>query len=140
MRLLIPILGLAGLAGCATADTAQLEAARAERDARADAELTKALKGRVQSGEPTDCITLHQARSSTTIRDRAVVYEMAGDMVYVNNFQGGCAGLNDTKAIITRSTTSQLCRGDIATVTDLVAGFSTGSCIFGDFVPYRKPR
>ncbi|RJF93582.1 DUF6491 family protein [Sphingomonas cavernae] len=140
MRFLIPLIAVAALSGCMSANSPEVQAARAEADARADAALTKALKGKVQSGAPTSCITLSQARSSTTIRDRAVVYEMNAGLAYVNEFQNGCTGLNDTNAIITRTTTSQLCRGDIATVRDLVAGFDMGSCIFGDFIPYRKAR
>lgn len=138
MRLLIPLIAAAVLGGCASAASPQMEAARAEREARDQAKLAKVLKGKVQSGTPQSCITLRNARSSTTIGDNTVVYDMGGDLAYVNNMQGSCVGLDDDDAMITKTTTSQLCRGDIATIADLRVGITTGSCIFGDFIPYRK--
>lgn len=137
MRFLIPFAAVA-LAGCASANSPEVAAARAERDARDEAALAKALAGKVQSGSPQSCITLHMVRSSKTIGNRAVIYDMGGGLVYVNNLQGGCVGLDDRNALITRTPTSQLCRGDIATVADLTAGITTGSCVFGDFIPYRR--
>lgn len=137
MRFLIP-LAAAALAGCASANSPELAAARAERDARDEAALAKALAGKVQSGAPQSCITLRMVRSSKTIGNRAIVYDMGGGLAYVNNLLGGCVGLDDRNALITRTPTGQLCRGDIATVADLTAGVTTGSCVFGDFIPYRK--
>jgi hypothetical protein len=37
---------------------------------------------------------------------------------------------------VTRTSSSQLCRGDIATVIDTSTRTPVGSCVFGDFVPY----
>ena len=39
--------------------------------------------------------------------------------------------------LVTRSQGSQLCRGDIGTVTDMTSGMVVGSCALGDFVPYK---
>jgi hypothetical protein len=41
-------------------------------------------------------------------------------------------------ALVTRQFGSQMCRGDIARSADLVAGFQTGSCALGEFIPYRR--
>jgi hypothetical protein len=35
---------------------------------------------------------------------------------------------------------AELCRGDIARVVDTLNGFTVGSCVFGDFTPYVRPR
>jgi hypothetical protein len=39
-------------------------------------------------------------------------------------------------ALVTRTTSTQLCRGDIAEVLDTAARIPIGGCVFGDFVPY----
>jgi hypothetical protein len=40
-----------------------------------------------------------------------------------------------------RSTSTQLCRGDIATVMELTSRTTYGGCGLGDFQPYRRrPR
>jgi len=36
--------------------------------------------------------------------------------------------------------TAELCRGDIGQVVDLMNHFTVGSCVFGDFIPYTRPR
>jgi hypothetical protein len=58
----------------------------------------------------------------------------------VNRPPGGCPELKFSRALITRTTSNQLCRGDIATVFDTVSGIQFGSCGLGDFTPYRRVR
>ena len=36
--------------------------------------------------------------------------------------------------------TSQQCDGDIVQLVDLRNNFNGGSCVFGPFTPYTKPR
>ena len=52
---------------------------------------------------------------------------------------GGCFGLRRGDAIVTRTYTGQLCRGDILQTVDLVSRIPSGSCTFGAFTHYRKP-
>ena len=58
--------------------------------------------------------------------------------VYVNRPSGGCVNLRSGYALRTSTTSTQLCRGEIATVFDPVSGAEWGSCALGDFVPYRR--
>ena len=46
--------------------------------------------------------------------------------------------LNPFRALRTKTTTGQLCRGDIVSVFDATSGIEYGSCGLGDFVEYRK--
>jgi hypothetical protein len=61
-------------------------------------------------------------------------------MIYVNRPAGGCPELRVGYALKTRTTSSQLCRGDIVEVFDPLNGFSSGACALGDFTPYRRLR
>ena len=65
-----------------------------------------------------------------------------GRTVYVQNPRGGCPGLgNASRTLVTRQFgTNELCDGDIDHMVDLVAKIQGGSCVFGPFVPYTKPR
>lgn len=137
MRIFIPLFAAVTLSGCMSAGaSAEFEAARAEKE---EAALTKALRGRVASGEAKSCINMRDIRSQKVVGRSTVIYEMGGNLAYRNDFGGGCVGLDERDAMITQTPTNQLCRGDIARVADLTAGIETGSCVFGDFVPYRKP-
>lgn len=136
MLKLLPLGALLLMAGCATATPEQKQA----RTEKFEADLAKALKGRVPSGEPRSCINMTDIRSSKIVRPSTVIYEMGGGLAYRNDFGGSCVGLREQDAMITRTSMTQLCRGDIVRLADLVAGFQTGSCAFGDFVPYRKPQ
>ena len=61
-----------------------------------------------------------------------------GHTVYVNTTLGECNNMSDDSyALVTRNVGPQLCRGDLATVTDASSGMTVGSCSLGDFVPYR---
>ena len=71
------------------------------------------------------------------IDDDTILYR-DGRTTYVNKPLGSCNLLSrGSYALVTRSQGSQLCRGDIATVTDVTSGTTVGSCALGDFVPYK---
>ena len=60
-----------------------------------------------------------------------------GRTVYVNHLLGECNGLKSGfYTLVTRSSGSGLCRGDIARVADVSTGMIVGSCAVGDFIPY----
>jgi hypothetical protein len=75
----------------------------------------------------------------TAIDDNTIAFRQ-GSRVYVNHPSGGCSRLNDGFALVTRTPSTRLCRGDIAQVVDMHNGFTVGSCTLGDFVPYASPR
>lgn len=113
---------------CATTTAARNEAP--------DDKLAQALAGKV-AGKPVSCISLNDARSSTTYRD-AILYRSSSKLTYANDL-GNCPYLRENNILVTRATGSQLCRGDIVNMVDRGSGFPTGSCAFSDFVPYRTP-
>jgi len=134
MRLLIFATAAIGLAACATA-TGQPE----QRSAKAQATYDKALAGKV-AGKPTNCLSLQRSNDMTVIDDDTILYR-DGRTTYVNKPLGSCNLLSrGSYALVTRSSGSQLCRGDIATVTDVSTGTTVGSCAIGDFVPYTAAR
>lgn len=130
----VMILLLAGLAtGCMPAGEP------AELSAEAQGELDAALAGR-SAGPEVSCIPRRDVRDTRTIGDGAMLFESAGDVVYVNRPPGGCPTLRFGRAFRTTSTISQLCRGDIVTVFDPVSGVEFAGCSLGDFTPYRRLR
>lgn len=131
MRLLIFATAAVGLAACATA-MSQPE----QRSARAQAQYDRLLAGKTP-GKPAKCLPLQRSNDMVVIDDDTILYR-DGRTTYVNKPLGGCNQLgNGSYALVTRSQGSQLCRGDIANVTDMTSGITVGSCALGDFVPYK---
>ncbi len=109
---------------------------RERQEARDRTELAKALDG-FTAGKPTACIDPRRMNETQRIGD-TIIYKASRNELYVNDTGGGCFGLRNGDAIVTKSYSGQLCRGDIVTTVDLPARIPSGSCAFGDFVPYRK--
>ena len=105
-----------------------------------DLKLMDQWLGDKQAGPPVSCIPQRQIRSTHYVGDRTILYKVSNTLVYRNDPAGGCPGLNSSAALITRTPTGQLCRGDIAHVRDFGLGFSSGSCALSEFVPYRRVR
>ena len=137
MNLRLSILTAAGGAVLATASSI----APAKTDAYSEktaAKLAKALAGRAP-GVPVSCIGNMRGSDMRIIDDRTILFRQGGT-VYVQKPSGGCNGLGSGNyTLLTRlHGTSRLCRGQIGEVVDPVSGFTYGSCVFSDFVPYRK--
>jgi len=131
MRLLILATAAVGLAACATA-MSQPE----QRSAQAQATYDRLLAGKT-AGRPAKCLPLQRTNDMQVIDDDTILYR-DGRTTYVNKPLGSCNLLSrGSYALVTRSIGSQLCRGDIGTVTDISTGTTVGSCALGDFVPYR---
>ena len=104
-----------------------------------DAErLDKALAGRI-AGKPVSCVSLRELDGSEVIGDD-ILYKVSRTLLYRNQSSGGCESARRGDALITRTHSSRLCQGDIVRTADVQAGFESGSCILGTFVPYRKAR
>ena len=75
------------------------------------------------------------------VDDRTILFRQ-GATVYVQKPSGGCHGLGSGNyTLLTRlQGTSRLCSGQIGEVVDRTSGFTYGSCVFSEFVPYRKVR
>lgn len=113
----------------------------AEKDsysAKSAEKLGRALAGRA-AGKPVGCIGNGRGSEMQVIDDNIILFKEGGT-VYVQKPRGGCYGLgNGNYTLVTRITGSnRLCSGQIGELVDRVSGYSFGSCVFDDFVPYRK--
>jgi len=133
MRSLTIALIASALAACTTAPEPMT------RSAEAEAQLGKLLAGRT-AGAPVSCLRPWRSGNMVVIDDNTVVFRDSPRRVYRNDFRGGsCNNLGGGHyALLTRTTGSGLCSGDIAEVVDLSSGITFGSCVLGDFVPYVK--
>ena len=135
MRSLSCVLIAAALASCTTSPPQQLV-----RNDRAEAHLQKLITGKVP-GKATSCLPIGRSDNMIVIDDNTVFYR-AGSRLYRQDFRGGnCYGLGSGHyALVTKQFGSSLCSGDIARVMDVSNGFTVGSCVVGDFVPYSPIR
>ena len=129
MKRILPLLSLIAVAGC----TAEGAVSPSESGA---ARLAEALEGRT-AGAPTSCVSQLNLRSSRSAGEEAIILDGPGGTIYVNRPPAGCPNL-EGRTLVTRTSSSQLCRGDIATVIDSASGTEYGSCGLGDFTPYRR--
>ena len=137
LRWSLPVLTL--LAGCAASpqEVARVDAMRAEEDVR----LERALAGRV-AGPPINCLNTRNMNTSV-FGDRILYRNGSGSRgtVYLSRTNGGCFGLRRDDILVSQTPIGQFCRGDIITTVDRTSGITSGSCAYGDFVPYtRGPR
>lgn len=109
----------------------------AARRAKPDAELSRALAGRV-AGAPVSCIGLTGTTSTQVVDGRALIYRIGGRL-YLNVPRDGADRLDDDSILVTRVTGSQLCRIDRVEFRDRLTGMYRGFAVLGDFVPYTKP-
>lgn len=100
--------------------------------------VQRLLQGKV-AGRPMDCIQTFNANDMRWLDASTVAFKRGSNLVYVNHFNGGCDNYGERYALVTRQVTGQMCRGDIAQLIDPVAHFAAGSCVFGEFIPYRTP-
>jgi hypothetical protein len=103
-----------------------------------EAQLAKALDGRV-AGEPVNCLSLRNIRSSRIIDRTAIVYQV-GNTLYVNRPRAGADSLDQWDVLVTRTFSSQLCSIEVVHLYDSSSHFQTGFVLLGDFVPYKKLR
>jgi len=132
MRSISLLLIGAALAGCST--TAEPPAMRSAQNQE---QFQRLLAGKV-AGPPISCLPTYRADDMRVIDDSTVIFRQSANRVVLGHFAGGCNMLGQPGyALVTKQIgTSGLCHGDIATVVDTHSGFTVGSCVIGDFVPY----
>jgi hypothetical protein len=137
MKQIVAMAAFAFVAGC-TADNADRSMdMQADREAR----LAADLRGYEQAGPPVSCVNERDLGGNHSAGDAIVFNGRTSSMLYVNRPIAGCPELGSDRALIVRTSTSRLCRGDIATVFDPVSRAQYGGCGLGDFTPYRRsPR
>ena len=105
---------------------------------RARMRAERIMEGRTALA-PVACVSQRQLRGNLSLDEGRILFGAAVDRtVYVNSPPAGCPSLDHGRILVTRTTGSQLCRGDIVTVHDPSGGPEVGSCGLGDFTPYRR--
>jgi hypothetical protein len=133
MRHLILLAAACLAAGCAADDPV-------ETAANDEAKLAAQLAGYEPDGPPVHCVSMRDLDGNRSAGEAAIVFAGHGGRKWVNRPAGGCPSLEMGRALQTRTSSTQLCRGDIATVFDPVSGSQYGGCGLGDFEPYRRVR
>ena len=129
------------LLGCVAALAACTSERPAEMVASDQTKLSAALAGYEQAGPPVSCVNLRDLRGNRSVGEGAIIFEgTSSATLWVNQPAGGCPTLDFGRTLVTHTTTSRLCRGDIADVVDPVAHIGYGGCGLGDFTPYRRVR
>jgi len=126
------------LSACAPAGSAE---PRAEALTPKQAALLDKQLGGKEAGEPVNCLNSN-SRNYQTIRvsDDILLYRASSKLVYRNTLRGSCPGLaRDNDIMVTRSYGTGTCRGDFFHLVDRSSGIRGPTCVFGEFVPYRKP-
>jgi hypothetical protein len=134
MKKIIALVSVLLTAGCMAASAEQSAQMEADSEARLGAEL----RNYEQAGPPVSCVNQRDLGGNRSAGDAIVFDGRTRSTIYVNRPAGGCSELQFGRALITRTTGSQLCRGDIATVFDPVSRTEFGGCGLGDFTPYRR--
>jgi hypothetical protein len=133
-------LALIPLATLAVSCTAGASGAPEEMSATAQTRLAEELRG-YTAGPTLSCVSQRDLRGNRSVGEEAIIFEGRGRTIYVNRPPAGCPELSFNRALITRTPSTRLCRGDIATVFDPTSSIEYGSCGLGDFTEYRKmPR
>lgn len=140
LRGLMGNVGLVAASGLALVATGASAPVEITHNPKAQKELAKALAGRT-AGRPVQCMYNFPAAKMQVIDDWTILFRNGGT-IYVQNPPGGCRNVGfPGYTLVTRQIgINQLCNGDIAYLRQLSTGTGGGSCIFGPFTPYTKPK
>lgn len=133
-KMLILLPTLAAIAGCATTPPSASQLRAQARDA---AKLDETLAG-YTPGKPVTCVESRDLRGPEAYGETTLLFRASRKLIWRTETSGSCDDIKRGDALITNQFSSRLCSGDIARTANLQAGFSTGSCVIGEFVPYRK--
>ena len=91
-------------------------------------------------GEPKNCVSLNQIRSTKVIDNSTIDFKMAGGKTYRNSLPYSCPGLKYEDRFSYRTSQSQLCNVDIVRVLHDYGGRLTegAGCGLGKFQPVEK--
>lgn len=130
----IVLLSLAALTvGCTAQEPVELTA-------NAQNKLDEELRGRV-AGTPVSCVNSRDLRGNRSAGEGVLIFDgPSRNLIYVNRPGAGCPEVGLGRALRTRTPSTRLCAGDIASVFDPVSGFEYGGCGLGEFTPYRRVR
>jgi hypothetical protein len=91
-------------------------------------------------GEPVNCVSLTQIRSTRIIDNSTIDFKMAGGKTYRNSLPNSCPGLKYEDRFSYRTSLNQLCNVDIVRVLHDYGGrLQEGAgCGLGKFQPVEK--
>ena len=89
-------------------------------------------------GKPVNCVENRDLTGPEAYGETTLLFRTGRKLIWRTETSGSCDAIKRGDALITHQYSSRLCQGDIARTADLRAGFQTGSCVIGEFVPYRK--
>lgn len=125
------------VAGCAPAGTAEPGAA-ALTPKQAET-LDKQLADKV-AGAPEKCLPSFRVNETIRVSDTIILYRASRNLVYRNDLKNSCPGLaRDSDIMVVQPFGSSTCSGDFFHLVDRSSGIRGPTCVFGEFVPYRKP-
>ena len=135
MRSISILLAGALLVSCTAVPPAPTRTAEAQR------RYEELLVGKVAQ-RPVSCLPSYRAGDMIRIDDNTVVFKDGGSRAYVARMGGPCTGLSDPQnALVTHESVGAApCSGDIVQVVDIGARIAVGSCTWGEFIPYVRPR
>lgn len=87
---------------------------------------------------PRQCLSMPQIRDQRIV-DSAILFRV-GRQWYRNDMSSACPLLQRDRAIQTRTSSTQLCSGDLVTVFNSQANFTYGGCALGSFTPIDPPE
>lgn len=133
MRGIALLVTFGALASCTTAPEP------VTRTPEGQQEFVRLTAGKVP-GRPVQCLPNFDMNDMVVIDEGTVAYRLGGNRVYINNLQGACRGIGRNATMVTRSVGGgENCRGDIIRMIDQGSHMMTGSCAFGEFIPYTRP-
>ncbi len=96
----------------------------------------------VQTGDPVNCISLHQIRESRVRSDKVIDFRTNGKKWYRNTLPHSCPSLGFEERFLYKTSINQLCNVDIITVLhNYGSGINQGaSCGLGKFTPVELPK
>ena len=125
------------IASCAPGGTA--EPGAAALSPKQPEQLDKQLACKV-AGEPIRCLPNYRASDTIRVSDNILLYRSGRNLVYRNDLKDSCPGLaRDSDIMVVRQFGSSTCEGDFFHLVDRSSGIRGPTCVFGPFVPYRKP-
>ena len=127
----LAIAAAGGLAGCAATESPEVSAAP-------DRRLIAELDGYEPAGPAVNCVRMPDLQGNRSVGRDAIVFSGSGNRKWLNRTRGSCPSLEFGRALRLRTTSTQLCSGEIASVFDPSTGVEYGSCALGDFTPYRR--
>lgn len=137
MRTVIALLAAVLVAGCAHNGGVKASAPAEAQAAEDEAGLAAELSGKI-AGPQQDCISEPGLGPNKFYGKGVLVFRSyPGGTVYVNRLLADCTSVVFGRAVKIKNPTPRLCRGDLVTVIEPDSGTEFGSCVLGQFTPYR---